>query len=45
MQWDGAGSGRLGRERLLEDGADAVLRRIWVYDERLTHPRMPENWI
>jgi hypothetical protein len=32
-------------KRLLEDRADAILRGIGVYDERLTHPRMPKDRI
>jgi hypothetical protein len=32
-------------ERLLEDRADAILRGIRVYDERLAHPRMPKDRI
>jgi hypothetical protein len=32
-------------EGLLEDHADAILRGIRVYDERLTHLRMLEDWI
>src|SRR6202035_1962991 len=32
-------------KRLLEDCADAILRGIRVYDERLTHPRVPQDRI